>query len=58
MDNCDKPLPGSVEEILLKDPVKLTAPIKELKEKYELLPAFLKVRHHRLVEAASILQRQ
>jgi DNA-directed RNA polymerase III subunit RPC2 len=26
------------------DPSKLTAPIKELKDKYELLPAFLRVR--------------
>lgn len=28
----------------LKDPAKLTAPVKELKDKYDLLPAFLRVR--------------
>lgn len=52
MDSCDKPSPGSVEDLLFKDPTKLTAPIKDLKEKYELLPAFLKVRRRRFVEAA------
>ncbi len=31
-------------EILASDPAKLTQPIKELKDKYELLPAFLQVR--------------
>ena len=31
-------------ELLASDPAKLTQPIKELKDKYELLPAFLQVR--------------
>jgi len=30
----------------LYDANKLTAPIKTIQDKYELLPAFLKVRHH------------
>ncbi|BDA40723.1 DNA-directed RNA polymerase III subunit RPC2 [Coccomyxa sp. Obi] len=33
-----------VHEALLGDPSKLTQPIKDVKDKYELLPAFLKVR--------------
>eukprot|EP00884_Botryococcus_braunii_P009393 jgi/Botrbrau1/18455/Bobra.0072s0038.1 len=44
MDDIVKPLPGSVEDLLLRDPSKLTRPIKDIKEKYELLPAFLKTR--------------
>ena len=35
---------GDVEECLLGEPSKLNAPIKTLKDKFELLPAFLKVR--------------
>ena len=34
----------AAHKVLLKDPKKLTAPIKTVEEKYELLPAFLKVR--------------
>eukprot|EP00951_Prasinocladus_malaysianus_P024937 scaffold216868_cov43-Prasinocladus_malaysianus.AAC.1 len=33
---------GSVESMLTKDPSKLTAPIPSIRDKYELLPAFLK----------------
>ena len=33
-----------VQELLLKDSKKLTTPIKTVEHKYELLPAFLKVR--------------
>lgn len=36
--------PGSAEDVLHKDPKKLTSPIKTVEDKYELLPAFLKVR--------------
>jgi hypothetical protein len=43
MDSFTNPPPGSVEDLLTKDPSKLTQPIKDIKEKYELLPAFLKV---------------
>lgn len=43
MDDIGKPSSGFVEDLLLKDPKKLTQPIKDIKEKYELLPAFLKV---------------
>lgn len=35
---------GSAEDVLHKDPKKLTSPIKTVEDKYELLPAFLKVR--------------
>ena len=35
---------NAVEQVLLKDPKKLTSPIKTVQDKYELLPAFLKVR--------------
>lgn len=35
---------ASAEELLAKDPSKLSAPIPTVKDKYELLPAFLKVR--------------
>lgn len=35
---------GEANQVLLKDPRKLTSPIKTVKDKYELLPAFLKVR--------------
>ena len=38
------PEPGSAEDVLHKDPKKLTSPIKTVEDKYELLPAFLKVR--------------
>jgi len=34
----------AAEEVLLKDPKKLTSPIKTVEDKFELLPAFLKVR--------------
>lgn len=34
---------NGVREALLGDPSKLTQPIKDVKDKYELLPAFLKV---------------
>jgi DNA-directed RNA polymerase beta subunit len=34
----------SVDELLEKDPIQLSAPIPTVKDKYELLPAFLKVR--------------
>lgn len=34
---------NGVHEALLADPSKLTHPIKEVADKYELLPAFLKV---------------
>lgn len=34
---------SSVEDLLRKDPSKLTEPIKELEDKFQLLPAFLKV---------------
>ena len=34
---------NGVHEALLGDPSKLTQPIKDVKDKYELLPAFLKV---------------
>lgn len=33
-----------VDELLRRDPAKLTAPIKAIEDKYQLLPAFLKVR--------------
>jgi hypothetical protein len=33
-----------VHELLMGDPSKLTAPIKTVKDKFQLLPAFLKVR--------------
>lgn len=35
---------NEANQVLLKDPTKLTSPIKTVKDKYELLPAFLKVR--------------
>ena len=35
---------STVEHLLHKDPKKLTRPIKTVQDKYELLPAFLKVR--------------
>ena len=35
---------GSLEEALYGDPSLLTAPIKDVKDKWKLLPAFLKVR--------------
>ena len=37
-------LANGIEKDLLKDPSKLTQPIKSVEDKYELLPAFLKVR--------------
>lgn len=33
-----------VEQVLFADPSKITQPIKTIRDKYELLPAFLKVR--------------
>ena len=35
---------NEANQVLLKDPRKLTSPIKTVEDKYELLPAFLKVR--------------
>lgn len=35
---------GIAEDVLRKDPKRLTSPIKTVEDKYELLPAFLKVR--------------
>lgn len=35
---------NEANQVLLKDPTKLTNPIKTVEDKYELLPAFLKVR--------------
>lgn len=35
---------NETNQVLLKDPRKLTSPIKTVEDKYELLPAFLKVR--------------
>ena len=35
---------NEANQVLLKDPTKLTSPIKTVEDKYELLPAFLKVR--------------
>lgn len=43
-DKGDVRLDGDVEDCLSGDPAKLAAPIKTLKDKFELLPAFLKVR--------------
>ena len=43
-DKDDVQVGGDVEQCLLGDPTKLNAPIKTLKDKFELLPAFLKVR--------------
>ena len=37
-------LQNGVHEVLQGDPRKLTMPIKTVQDKYELLPAFLKVR--------------
>ena len=38
-------LQNGVHEVLHGDPRKLTMPIKAVQDKYELLPAFLKVGH-------------
>lgn len=35
--------PGSVEELLTRDPSELTKPIKAIEDKWTLVPAFLKV---------------
>ena len=35
--------PGSVEELLTRDPSELTKPIKAVQDKWNLVPAFLKV---------------
>ena len=35
---------SEANQVLFKDPRKLTSPIKTVEDKYELLPAFLKVR--------------
>ena len=34
---------GSLEDVLYSDPSKLTEPIKDVQDKWKLLPAFLKV---------------
>lgn len=45
MDGADdSSVDGSVKQLLLKDPTRLTSPIRTIKDKYELVPAFLKVR--------------
>ena len=36
--------PDNVEQLLLTDKDKLLQPVKDVKDKYELLPAFLKTR--------------
>ena len=41
-------------DCLAGDASKLTLPIKQLKEKYELLPAFLKVGHHQLAPCSLV----
>ena len=43
-DFMDIPEEGGLREALLGDPQRVTAPISTLRDKYELLPAFLAVR--------------
>ena len=43
-------LHNEVQEALQRDPRKLTMPVKTVQDKYELLPAFLKVRALALTE--------
>ena len=48
-------LQNGVHEVLQGDPRKLTLPIKTVQDKYELLPAFLKVRAFVLPEQSHTL---
>lgn len=43
MDTEVKTEPSSVEELLTRDPSQLTKPIKAVEDKWNLVPAFLKV---------------
>ena len=51
-------LQNGVHEVLQGDPRKLTMPIKTVQDKYELLPAFLKVRTAALIEQTQHILRR